>query len=56
MIGSQKQIESAETKTYSVKGYRHVGMILVLSSQRFSLVILVSDGSVLSVTSTLERN
>ena len=36
MIGSQKQIELAETiKTYSVEGYHNVRMILVLSSQRF---------------------
>ena len=49
MIGSQKQIESTETKTYSVKGYHSVRMILVLSSQRFSLPIRVSVGNVFSV-------
>ena len=56
MIGSQKQIERAETKTYSVEGYHNVRMIHVLSSQRFSLLILVSDGNVFSVISTFERN
>ena len=36
MIGFQKQIERAETKTYSVKGQvTNVRMILVLSTQRF---------------------
>ena len=56
MIGSQKQIECAETKTYSIKGYHNVRMILVLSSQRFSLLILASEGNVFSVISTFERN
>ena len=57
MIGPQKQIEWAETKTYSVKGYRNVrNVILVLSSQRFSLLILVSVGNVFFVITTFERD
>ena len=43
-------------KTYSVEGYHNVRMILVLSSQRFSPLILVSDGNVFSLVSTSERN
>ena len=53
MIGSQKQIEWTETTTCSVKGYHNVCMILVLSSQRFPLLILVSDGNVFSVISNV---
>ena len=34
MIGSQKQIEWTENKTYSVKGYHNVRMILVLDYEQ----------------------
>ena len=57
MIAPQKQIELAETKVYSVEGYHvHVRMVLVLSSQRFSLLIFVLDVNVFPVISTFQRN
>ena len=51
-----KELSEQNFKTYSVEGYHNVRMILVLSTQRFSLLILISDGNVFSVISTFEQN
>ena len=55
-LDPKSKLSEQNFKTYSVEGYHNVRMILVLSSHRFSLLILVSGGNIFPVISMFEQD